>query len=352
MDKDLVSIIIPVYNGEKYIDRCLGSVLNQDYKNIETILINDGSTDGSREICDKYTLKEKRVKVIYTENRGPATSRNEGIKNSAGRFIFFLDVDDFIEKNTIESLMKIQDQYEPEMTIGDFDNIGRKISPSGHSRIFSGNELMKEKDIGDYVKKYLKKPNRHPLFAYSWGRLFNSSIIKENNIKFDEGLHTFEDVDFNFKFLNHTNKIFFLNQPLYHHQIYESFNSATMDIGKNPKKLFGYKKALESVKSFLEKSNLDNIDIKRETGHTDVCYTIIQLIRTCGQINKNNEKEIYKLTHEIVNESNFRDNLHFYSPSKGDSKFLPMLMKFKLVTPIIKLCRYKAYKRYKRGNKK
>ncbi|MDD5012082.1 MAG: glycosyltransferase family 2 protein [Candidatus Nanoarchaeia archaeon] len=352
MNEGLVSIIIPVYNGEKYIDRCLESIFSQGYKNIETILINDGSTDGSREICNEYAFNYNNIDVFNIKNQGPAAARNKGIKNSRGEFIFFLDIDDFIESNAIGLLIKNYNQYKADIVVGDFKNVGKSMTNSGHSNVFSEDKLMMKKDIGDYVKKYLKKPNRHPLFAYSWGRLFKSSIIKNKDIKFDEDLHTFEDVAFNFEYLKHTDKIFFVNQAIYNHQMYDSFNSATMDIGNNPKKLFGYKKALENVKNFLECSDLENINIKKEVGHADVCYTIIQLIRTCGQINKNNEKEIYKLVHEIVNELNFRDNLQFYSPSKGDSKIIPMLMKLKLVTPITKLCKHKAYKRYNRGNKK
>lgn len=353
MNKGLVSIIVPIYNGEECLDRCLGSIINQSYNEIEALLIDDGSVDCSCEICNKYASKNHRIKIFHTKNGGPSAARNEGIKNSRGEFIFFLDHDDFIEGNAIELLIKSYNQYKAEIIIGDFNHAGKKISLSGNDNIFKKDKLMIKEEIGDYIKKYLKKPNRYPLFVYSWGRLFESSIIKKNNITFDENLRTFEDVAFNFKYLKYTDKIFFINQSLYNHQIYENFNSATMDLGDNPKKLFGYKKALESIKEFLSENKFDiDIDIKREIGHTDVCYTIIQLIRTCGQINENNEKKIYKFVKEIINEPEFRENLQFYSPTKGDSRILPMLMKLKAVKPIIEICKYKAYKRYKRNNKK
>ena len=191
MAKNLVSIIIPVYNGEKYIDRCLGSIFNQSYKEIETILINDGSTDNSGSICEKYALNHDKINVIHTNNQGPAASRNKGIKKSRGEFIFFLDADDSIEDNAIELLIKNYHQYKAEIIIGDFKHMGKNISHSGNSNVFQEDKLMTKKDIGDYIKRYLKKPNRHPLFAYSWGRLFKSSVIRENNITFDEDLHTF-----------------------------------------------------------------------------------------------------------------------------------------------------------------
>ncbi|MDI6839397.1 MAG: glycosyltransferase family 2 protein [bacterium] len=86
---DLVSVIVPVYNSEKYFRRCIESIINQSYKNIEIILINDGSTDNSDEICDAYALSDNRIRVIHTKNNGPATARNIGIENSNGSFIFY-----------------------------------------------------------------------------------------------------------------------------------------------------------------------------------------------------------------------------------------------------------------------
>lgn len=347
---DLVSIIVPVYNSEKYLDRCLQSVKNQSYKNIEIILIDDGSTDNSGKICEKYAVKDKRVRVIHTKNNGPAAARNKGIENSKGEFIFFFDADDFIENNAIDLLIENYNQHKADIIIGDFNKINDNNSNSGHDRVFLKSQLLAKKDIIDYTRWYLKKPNKFPLFAHSWGRLFKSSIIKNNNIYFNANLRTFEDVAFNFDYLNYTDEIFFLKEVVYNHLIYDDYISATMAIGDNPQRLFGYKQALIKIKDFLENCN-SRANVKKEIGQADVCFTIIQLVRVCGQINSSNKKKIYEFTREIINDSNFRDNLRFYSPSKGDSRILPFLMKLKLVWPIIWVCKYKAYKRYKLGKK-
>ena len=343
----LVSVIIPVYNAEKYLRLCIESIVNQSYKNIEIIIINDGSTDNSGKICDAYALSDNRIKVIHTQNRGPAAARNTGIENSKGSSIFFLDADDFLETNAINLLIEHYNQHKADMIIGDFNKIeDNNPSDSGHNRVFSSSKLLTKQDIIDYSRCYLKKPNRFPLFAYSWGRLFKSSIIKDNNVYFNADLHTFEDVAFNFNYLNYTNEILFLKEVIYNHLIHDNYTSATMTISGDPKIMFGYKQALISISDFLEDCNSD-ADTRKEVGHADVCLTIIQLVRTCGQIDDNNKKKIYKLIHEIINDSKFRDNLQFYSPSKGDSRILPILMKLKLVWAIIFVCRYKAYKRYK-----
>ena len=113
---DLVSVIVPVYNGEKYLRLCIESIINQSYKNIEIILINDGSTDNSGRICDVCTLGEKRIRVIHTENNGPAATKNTGIKHSRGEFLFFVDSDDFVENNAINLLTENYNQHKADMT--------------------------------------------------------------------------------------------------------------------------------------------------------------------------------------------------------------------------------------------
>lgn len=345
---NLVSVIVPVYNGERYLSRCIESIINQPYRNIEIILINDGSTDNSGEICNAYALSDNRIRVIHTQNNGPAAARNIGIENSKGEFIFFVDADDFIEKNALSLLIKSYHRHLADIVVGDFRKIKDGPSKSGHCDVFLESRLLRKQDIIDYVRSYLKKPNRFPLFVYSWGRLFKSTIIKNNNIFFDAGLRTFEDVAFNFDYLNYTNEIFFLKKVIYNFQIHDNYTSAGMMVYGNPKNLFGYQQALTNISDFL-KNCYSDADIKKEVGHAYVCYTIIQLVRTCGQINNSNKKKIYEFIHEIINSSEIRDNLYFYSPTKGDSRIIPILMRLKLVWPIIWVCKYKACRRYRKG---
>ena len=102
----LVSVIVPIYNSEQYLHRCIDSIVNQSYKDIEIILINDGSTDNSGEICNEYAVIDNRIKVMNTQNNGPAAARNIGIENSKGKFIFFVDSDDFIENDALKLLIE------------------------------------------------------------------------------------------------------------------------------------------------------------------------------------------------------------------------------------------------------
>ncbi len=346
--KGMVSIIVPVYNSEKYLRKCIESMINQSYKNIEIILIDDGSTDSSRRICEKYAIKDKRIKLLHKENSGPAAARNEGIKISEGEFIFFLDADDFIEKDALKLLIDCYNEQKADIIVGDFNKMIGGVIEKRSDISFPSNRLLTKKDIIDYSRFYLKKPNKYLLFAFGWGRLFKTSIIKEKNIYFDTNLHTFEDVAFNFSYLEYVKKLYFLKKPVYNHLIHDNYLSATMSIGGNPKKMFGYKKALVNIGDFL-KNNLSEEDIMKEVGNAYIFLTIIQLVRTCGQINRDNKKKIYELIQETVNDSALQENIKFYSPSKGESKILPLLMRLKLINLIIWVCKYKANKRYRKG---
>lgn len=345
---NLISVIVPVYNGEKYIRDCIESVISQSYKDIELILINDGSTDRSGQICNEYGIKDGRVKVIDTPNNGPAQARNIGIENSKGSFIFFIDADDVIKNNALGLLMESYDRCKADLIIGDFKKIKQGDTDSGHNRVFESSKLLSRKDIVDYTRCYLKRPNKFPLFVYSWGRLFKSSIIKDNNILFNPYLRTFEDVSFNFNYLRYARDLFFLKSVIYNHLVNDNYASASMMISDNPQDLFGYKQALANVSDFL-KGSISAVDNKKEIGHTYTSYTIIQLIRTCGQINQKNEKRIYSFVRALVREPELMGSLQFYFPSKGDSKIIPALMKLKLVLPLVLFCKYKAAKRYKKG---
>lgn len=335
---------MPVYNCQNYIDRCLESIIAQSYVNFEIIIINDGSTDDSLAVCQSYG--DKRIKIIDSEHRGVSIARNIGIENSRGDFIFFIDADDFIEKNALKLL--ISEEGKADWIIGNFKKIKKdgSVAGSGNDKVFSASKLLNKQDIIIYTREYLKRPNRLPLFDNCWGRLFKSSIIKNNKLFYDEDLRTSEDIAFNFKYLKYVERVFFVDQPIYNHIVWDNYSSASLYF-EEPSDLFGYRKAFVEVADFLKSRGLGD-NIYNEIAHAYVSYTIVQLIRFCGQINKNNQKNIYGFISNLVNEKKLRDSLLFYAPKKGESKIIPVLIKLKLIWPIIWVCKYKADKRYKK----
>ncbi len=181
-----VSIIIPVFNGEKFLERCLLSIINQTYKNIEIIVINDGSTDQTLNILKKYTKKYSIIKVYNQKNLGSASARNNGISHVKSKFITFIDSDDFVDANYIETLVE---------NIGDNDFIVSGYKSCTDSKIL-----------------YIKKPWENDIwsaFKYiaTCGKLYKTSFIKKYNIQFLEKYKIGEDVYFTINAITNTNKI-------------------------------------------------------------------------------------------------------------------------------------------------
>ena len=149
-----ISIIIPIYNSEEYLAQTIESVMNQTYKNIEIILVNDGSTDGSKEICEEYAQKDKRIKVINQENSGNAEARNCGMKNASGKYYMFLDSDDLYEPDACENMLNEIERTDADYVNGNYqiidDNLVRWPAPAFDQEKYLDMEL----DINDHEKSF------------------------------------------------------------------------------------------------------------------------------------------------------------------------------------------------------
>ena len=171
---ELVTIVLNVYNCEKYVKKCLDSLIKQTYKNLEILIINDGSTDKSLEICEKYQKKDNRIRIITHENCGLSLSRNAGIDNAKGEYIYFIDSDDYIEKDTIEYLYNLCKKYDS------------KISTCDPIDIYDYNVKVKNKKEKieivssiDYVKMILLSVKRT---GTVWNKLIKKELFNSLNI--------------------------------------------------------------------------------------------------------------------------------------------------------------------------
>lgn len=346
----MVTVIVPVYNGAKYIAKCLDSVLQQHYEYFQIVVVDDGSKDNSAEICKDYGSRDKRIKLVQTENNGPGAARNAGLNHASGDWIFFLDVDDTLKPDSLSLLIDGHKRSSADIIVGDFNRINVLNNNTEYhcNAAITESQLFNRLEIIKQAGHYFKKPNKNLLFAYSWGRLFKRAIIEDNTIRFNHTISTYEDVDFNFEYLKYANSLYFVKAPVYNYLIHGHFSSATMDLGNNPERMFGYIAALSKARGFIESCN---IDMSKELGHAYITLTIVQFVRSCGQINRHNRQSIHALFHKVINTPEIRNSLTHYSPSKDESKIIPLLIKYKLVKMIIWVCRYKARKRYgKKGN--
>ena len=200
---DLISIIIPIYNVENYIGECLTSVINQTYKNLEIICIDDCGSDNSVNITESFMKKDSRIKLIkHSENMGLPQARNTGIKNSNGKYLFFLDSDDYIKSDIIEKMYNNALDTNADIVISNFEafceNIdGKKlIEKVNKSRFVKKNLKILKTDIFNFEKVFITTP------CLSWGKLFKTSFIKDNTIRYINQKVMYEDNGFYLKLLS------------------------------------------------------------------------------------------------------------------------------------------------------
>lgn len=196
MNPNLVSIIIPVYNSEEFIAKCIDSILAQSYNNWELLLINDGSTDNSGIICQEYSQKDKRIRYFEKENKGVSNTRNLGIKEAKGKWIIFADSDDLVSPHYISHLIKASDGDPYTHVIQGFKCIDENDKFKKRMDINYNNEKCNIDEIEPFLKKY-NLINRVQI----WGKLFSTDIIRTNNLYFNEKISLGEDAIFSHQYL-------------------------------------------------------------------------------------------------------------------------------------------------------
>lgn len=225
---DLISVIVNVYNGEKFIKKCLDSIVNQTYKNLEIIIVNDGSTDSTLSICNSYN--DKRIKIITTPNQGLGLSRNTGIENANGEYLYFVDADDFIEPDAVEYLYKLIRTY------------NKKIATCRSQRIKSYDFIKKDnkeeitiKDSKEMVKNILLS------IAFSgttWNKLYHKSIF--NSIRFEDRI--INDVAVTYKTYIEAKEIIFSSLVKYY---YYKHPDSIVEQRKKERQVDFYKASIE-----------------------------------------------------------------------------------------------------------
>lgn len=250
---ELISIIIPVYNAEKFLKRCIESVINQTYKNIEIILIDDGSTDDSFNICQKYMDMDSRIIAIHKENQGVSFARNEGIRISKGIYITFIDSDDWIEKNEIEVLYKKLKEKNVDIVRGNYyqdDDNG--IYKHGNLLNFENTIIGKNDKI--QRNELLKNILNGKFLSYVWLLLIKKSLLTENNIMFKENIVLMEDTIFYTELCSLDNSIYIYDSKLYHY--YDNNKSATKSIENIERNIDCILKVNKILKDVVIKRNM------------------------------------------------------------------------------------------------
>ncbi|MBF0577893.1 glycosyltransferase [Dysgonomonas sp. GY617] len=211
-----ISIIIPIYNMEQFLGRCLDSVVNQTYTALDIILINDGSTDSSGDICNAYAQSDPRINVIHQANGGVSSARNSGLDIATGDYISFVDPDDYIELNTYETLIPYLDNNSIDILRFNAYRKGEILNQLPFKGEYAG-ERFEQEIVLPMVGS--EKFGGMFILGVLWIHLFRRKVIEKNHIRFNKELRRCEDRLFTITAMLHSNRMFFIDSVLYHYQV-------------------------------------------------------------------------------------------------------------------------------------
>ena len=307
--KPLLTVVIPVYNVEKYLKRCIESILIQEWKNYDILLVDDGSTDNSPQICDDYAKTYDFISVIHKKNGGLSAARNTGISNAEGEYVYFPDSDDWIEPDTFLALAEALESQE-----FDIISFNREFVKGEEDAIVSEPEVTQVFEGKDAFMQMLKHSY---ITGFANDKVYRKSLFTEHNIQFPIGKY-YEDLGTNYKLFLSAKKVYATNQKYYHYLI-DNPDSITQSWNeKKFRDMFGFYKEIfysDFVRSYLNQEEL----------HISQLYYVNGLIHLLASLYKSKLDSQYA---EIKNDVNheLRKNKITYS----EIKYLPNRIKYLL----------------------
>ena len=209
--RPMVSIVVPIYNAENYLRRCVDSILNQEYTDFELLLVNDGSTDASGDICEEYGDQDPRVIVIQKENTGVSDSRNRALDRARGKYLQFLDSDDWITPDATRLFVRAAEEYGCDMVISDFYRVvGERLSTKGD--IEEEGVLTRE----EFAAHMMENPADF-YYGVLWNKLYRRDIVEEHNLRMDTDINWCEDFMFNLEYIRYAKVFYALHAPIYYY---------------------------------------------------------------------------------------------------------------------------------------
>ena len=250
----LISVIVPVYNVEKYLNRCIDSILNQTFKQIEIILVDDGSTDNSPIICDEYCSRYENIKVIHKENNRVAAARNDGIKIATGKYIALVDSDDWIEPNMLEEMYNKAEEFHTDITMCDLKKVGVESEYTVSQPIREGYYDRSMIEVELFPCLIMFENIEFPPTISNCTCLFRREFLIENDLFYDEDIHYCEDSIFGSKAMYNANGFYYMKNRYFYNYFYNP-NSTTSTC--NMKKWDSYLIINQRLKEYFKDSKFD-----------------------------------------------------------------------------------------------
>lgn len=330
----MITVVVPVYNTGKWLPRCIDSLLKQTYNDYEILVVDDGSTDGSSEVCDLQKKRSNKISVFHKENGGVSSARNLGIEHAKGDYIIFPDPDDWVEPDYLEKLLIDREKNGADLTIcgyyrstlvGDTFNLDKNVKT-----------CLNNKD----ALLLLVKPKAYQGFV--WNKLFSMAVIRENNLRFNEELKAVQDLHFAVRYFLLCNTVYFDTTPLYHY--------STDTNGVTTFKKCG-EREISGIRSFEKLSKLlHNVNPAAEKEvRTSLCGWALLVMNAYFRTNMHDQKILNFLCKK------FRSNLFYYFNSERYSRRQKIGGSVAAFSPRLYyhlLCRYGYQARQNRMKKK
>ncbi len=222
---DLVTVVVPIYNAEKYLDRCVLSIINQTYRNLEILLVDDGSPDNCPQICDDYAQKDSRIKVIHKENAGAGFARNTGIDYATGKYICFFDSDDYVELDAIEKCVAVAKKNAADMVLFGHDIIranetaSKKQIPCPPKQLYTGKEVANVL-LPMSLYNNLKTGEDWKVLLSPWNKLYSMDVIRKNKWRFVSERKLFSEDHYSLTELyGYLHRVYIMDCVLYHYTV-------------------------------------------------------------------------------------------------------------------------------------
>lgn len=312
---NLVSIIIPVFNSEQYIERAMKSVLNQTYKNIELIVVNDGSTDHTKDTILKVKREDSRIKYFENTNSGVSVARNIGLNNATGKYVGFVDADDYIDKNMIDLLVNTAEKYTCDIVSCIFERVYSDRVVPEKTKIRQGHYNKKDFANIIYPQLFGSKHIKTQLPLNIVTKLFKREIIEENSIRFETDLKFGEDLLFTQEFLLYSNTFYFFTKEKLYKYTYNEY-SATNKYYENKwnNRKLGLYKRKQIINSFPQ------YKLSKQFPYAILRDSIDAIVNAGRNTNANKKEKLNELAY-IVNDESVQKALASIDTSEFNYKY-------------------------------
>ena len=322
-----ISIIVPVYNKENYLHKCINSLLNQNYDNFEIILVNDGSKDNSGRICDEYAKKDNRIKVIHKENGGVSSARNRGLDEASGMYIMFCDSDDFVNEEFCSSLINLANGDEDCLVLAGVTELWDNDKTKDHlcPKFPEGESVALTKSEFCDLFVELNLHNQFTLMHMPINKLFSVNIIRKCNLRFDTSINYNEDFIFNLLYLEKVSTIKIHNKSIYNYYK-DTPGSLCKRYVKNMIEIYRIKEDI------LKRVITDKATNKQDADtvwHTLVFNDTNRAINNAlSPSNPSTKREKIRYCNKLIRDKRFRTSIK-YADKKGYNKIYIFLLRFR-----------------------